>query len=107
MIPDDDDPQPPSSCCVYKRPYGHREPWTCPTCGFMFGVACDRMPANDEPWEVRVEIRAAELAALTPKKLCNEESMFEWCGRVGYPDSTPTTGQAVAGYLACEIRGAR
>lgn len=50
--------------CIYKRPFVHREPWKCGTCGFVYGVPC--VPpeiANDGAFTSAQELRAAELLA--------------------------------------------
>jgi hypothetical protein len=73
------------ACCIYKRPFCHEGPWTCPTCGetstpdpdaIMRGAAVVRAmfaPSDAEVCEVMLDTLAANLA--TVAALCASFSL--------------------------------
>jgi hypothetical protein len=71
----------------------------CDRCGYWIGLG----DSNDAPDAVRVEMRAAELAALLPDSF--DETMMEWAGRCHFVEGheMPTTFGGLAGWLAAAI----
>lgn len=70
----------------------------CLDCGERLSLG----PANDEPAEVRLEIRAAELAAMGAGKFCSNDAWSGWDAHLRGWEPVPTT-DAQAGYLARQI----
>jgi hypothetical protein len=77
----------------------HVEQFRCIDCGAWLSLG----ESDDAPDAVRVEMRAAELAAMLPDSF--DETMMEWAGRRHFVEGheMPTTFGSMAGWLAAAI----